>query len=533
MPKRTDPNQRDTLVGQESQRYDTLEPTAAIANGDTTADAEEEPRTPLPKFQLFLVLLIQFAEPITAVVIYPFVNQFVRDTGVTQGDDRKTGYYAGVIKTNLAPRALGLDICDAEVRILNDLLADGVVKMHARRFQWQYRCFEDRHGRGTMKFIGLPSESHSRSQLTDSTNVGDAFALMPLMWSAGTTIAPIMGGVLSNPATRWPNIFGKIALFKEHPYFLPCLVAAIVSFFTFIVASLGLKETHPSRLITKKPTDDKERRLASEGLNASPADALLGNSESSDYGTTSSTRCPSPTASETSVDSTQRLASLNPETVTLRSVLASRRMQIIIINYIFLTFTDMCYSALNPLIYSTSVETGGLGLTPFQIGLTMGIWGCCNALVQINGFSRITRKFGAASLYKVAYFCYLMCLMTYPFSTYFARRNGGVGVASCAIIGIQLSFQFFSYMTYGAIHVIIAESTPKPVLGSINGLVQMTGCITRTIAPTLASSLFSLSIQEHILGGYFVYVVIYAIVLVGVRFSREVTDARRKGRADT
>jgi hypothetical protein len=56
-----------------------------------------EERTPLPKFQLFLVLLIQFAEPITASVIYPFVNQFVRDTGITRGDDKKTGYYAGVI----------------------------------------------------------------------------------------------------------------------------------------------------------------------------------------------------------------------------------------------------------------------------------------------------------------------------------------------------------------------------------------------------------------------------------------------------
>jgi hypothetical protein len=54
-------------------------------------------RTPLPKFQLFVVYLIQFAEPITATVIYPFVNQFVRSTGVTGGDERKTGYFAGVI----------------------------------------------------------------------------------------------------------------------------------------------------------------------------------------------------------------------------------------------------------------------------------------------------------------------------------------------------------------------------------------------------------------------------------------------------
>lgn len=54
-------------------------------------------RTPLPKFQLFIVFLIQFSEPVTSTVIYPFVNQFVRDTGVIDGDERKTGYYAGII----------------------------------------------------------------------------------------------------------------------------------------------------------------------------------------------------------------------------------------------------------------------------------------------------------------------------------------------------------------------------------------------------------------------------------------------------
>lgn len=58
-------------------------------------------RRPLPKFQLFIVFLIQFAEPVTATVIYPFINQFVRETGVTGGDERKTGYFAGIIVSTL------------------------------------------------------------------------------------------------------------------------------------------------------------------------------------------------------------------------------------------------------------------------------------------------------------------------------------------------------------------------------------------------------------------------------------------------
>jgi hypothetical protein len=65
------------------------------ANEQTTIPKPK--RTPLPKISLFILLLIQFSEPLTATVIYPFINKFVRDTGVTGGDERKTGYFAGVI----------------------------------------------------------------------------------------------------------------------------------------------------------------------------------------------------------------------------------------------------------------------------------------------------------------------------------------------------------------------------------------------------------------------------------------------------
>ena len=57
--------------------------------------------TPLPKLQLFSVIYLQFCEPVTATVIYPFIVQLVRDTGITGGDETKTGYYAGFIVSNL------------------------------------------------------------------------------------------------------------------------------------------------------------------------------------------------------------------------------------------------------------------------------------------------------------------------------------------------------------------------------------------------------------------------------------------------
>ena len=53
-----------------------------------------------------LLLLMQFCEPITATVIFPFVFQLVNETGVTKGNEDRTGYYAGIIVRSFLSRAL-------------------------------------------------------------------------------------------------------------------------------------------------------------------------------------------------------------------------------------------------------------------------------------------------------------------------------------------------------------------------------------------------------------------------------------------
>ena len=40
---------------------------------------------------------MQLCEPITATVIFPFVFRLVNETGVTKGNEDRTGYYSGII----------------------------------------------------------------------------------------------------------------------------------------------------------------------------------------------------------------------------------------------------------------------------------------------------------------------------------------------------------------------------------------------------------------------------------------------------
>lgn len=71
-------------------------------------DVEAAPKvTPLPRLQLFVAIFIQIAEPVTCSVIYPFVNDLIRDLGVTGGDEKKTGYYVGVVVSVPPSRSKG------------------------------------------------------------------------------------------------------------------------------------------------------------------------------------------------------------------------------------------------------------------------------------------------------------------------------------------------------------------------------------------------------------------------------------------
>ena len=54
--------------------------------------------------------------------------------------------------------------------------------------------------------------------------------------------SPLIGGVFSNPATRWPDTLGRLQFLRVHPYFLPCAVSASIAFATFIIAVVALKE---------------------------------------------------------------------------------------------------------------------------------------------------------------------------------------------------------------------------------------------------------------------------------------------------
>ena len=63
----------------------------------------------------------------------------------------------------------------------------------------------------------------------------------------------------------------------------------------------------------------------------------------------------------------------------------------------------------------------------------------------------------------------------------------------------------------------ISTAAPnKRSLGATNGIAQTMVAIQRTVGPASAASLFAFSLENNILGGNLAYVVMLAVVLVGL-----------------
>ncbi|CCM04325.1 uncharacterized protein FIBRA_06496 [Fibroporia radiculosa] len=459
------------------QRDDSPDEETALLSGSKTTRKEARPITPLPKLQIGILLLLQLAEPISSQCIYPFINQLVSELDITGGDERKVGYYAGLIES---------------VFFLTEAM-----------FVMQWSRISDYVGRKPVLLIGMAGLCISMiffglsktflqliisrcivgalngnigvvksmvAELTDSTNMAQGFALMPVVWSAGATIGPFIGGQLAKPHDRWPHLFTN-RFWKEYPYFLPCSVSAAFSALTIVIISLFLKET-----VQKQPKKQKQKsvRLLVEDSVDLREEAL---------------QTPAPLRA-----------------LLIWPVLLS------VANYGSLALLDMIYRAIQPLFFSTPIEFGGLGMTPARIGTVLGAFGLLNGGIQALFFARSVRRWGPKRVFMVGMSSFVVLFALFPVMNAIARASAGVTSLVWALVFLQLLTSVVMDMCYGCVLIYVASSAPnRRSLGATNGIGQLVASLVRAIAPASATSLFALSVEHNWLGGYAVYPVLICL----------------------
>jgi len=320
-------------------------------------------------------------------------------------------------------------------------------------------------------------------ELTDSSNRAEGFSLMPVVWATGATLGPLMGGSLSNPAERFPDIFGG-KFWKEYPYFLPCVTTSGFVFVGFAFTLIFFKETVPKR----RTRTTSQSTLASDETPSSHS---------------------------------------RDEPLSLRELLVYPVI-ISVSNYVYLAFLNISLNALLPLFLAMPLKIGGMGFNPATIGYIMGSYGALCGLFQAFYFAKIIRYFGERSVFVYGVSSFLPIFTLFPIMSITAQQHG-VNAFTWICIGCMLVLMVFMDMAFGCIFMFVTASAPsKRSLGATNGLSQTTVSIARAIGPAMATSLFAVSVEHNLLRGYAVYAILFVLscfaVLLGLRLPHEMWE---------
>ncbi|KAH9165758.1 MFS general substrate transporter [Lactarius sanguifluus] len=451
--------------------------------------------TPLPRVQIAILFSVWLVGSIVAHSVSPYINQLVKELPIVGGDERKVGYYTGIIvsahfaaeaATVLHWNRLSDHIGRKPVLLmcLIGLIISVIVFGLSRSF---WALVFSRVLQGAFKgYVGTAKSMVA--ELTDETNVARGFSMLPMAWSLGYAIGPFIGGMLSRPQDRWPGVFSH-SFWTEYPYFLPCFAVAACGCASFTASVIYLKET-----VNYGPlTGPRASETSSNALGEGPAGIL-------------------PTLPPKGSE----------KPPPLRSIL-TRPVLISVSSYAMLALLSTAAIALIPLVWSTSIELGGLGLSPASIGLWMSGYGCMSGIVQYAFFPRLVSRFGPRAVFLASVSVCALIYALFPFENLALRHaSSGLQVVERLLITLQLSSLGIAEMGFGASYLFISSAVPnKRSLGAANGLAHMVASIQRMVGPAAADWLFAFSLMNNVLGGNFAYVILVLLVGVGVCVSAQ------------
>ncbi|TFK35557.1 member of major facilitator superfamily multidrug-resistance, DHA1 sub-family [Crucibulum laeve] len=475
---------------------------------ETPLLSSEQPQTkkkptPLPWFQFSIVLFLQLAEPLTSQVIYPFAPQLIRDLGITNGNESQVGYYVGLMQsifflTQAFTVLHWSRISDRVGRkpvILTGLLGLSISMYCFGLSRTFWGLVLSRSLNGALNGnIGVIKSM--MAEMTDTTNISKAYAYMPIAWSTGGTLGPIIGGSLARPAERFPHLFGQNEFLKKYPYFLPCAVPATFSLVAWIVTFLFLKET------VRNPISPLQLLKIKKGKANGTLQNVVGSQDPS------ASSLPTVKSKNADLDEQEK-------PMPLRSLLTPR-VVIAAANYAFLSLVDISFRAIQPLFFSTPIHLGGLGLPPSTIGNILSVFGVLNGVFQVFFFAQIHDRWGSKKVFIAGIASAFPVFLSFPVINYLAKMEG-LTTRVWAVVAFQIVISIMLSLSYGAIFIFISAASPnRASLGATNGLSQMTVSVMRAIGPAAANSLFSLSIDKGYLGGHLVYYVLLGVVAVSM-----------------
>ncbi|KAG9318274.1 major facilitator superfamily domain-containing protein [Chiua virens] len=344
--------------------------------------------TPLPKGQLAALCTVRIVEPIAFTQLFPYVNEFMSDLHLTD-DPSRVGFYSGLVESVFALAQLSSiyhwarlsDVIGRRPIVLVGVLVTAITTMvfglsKSLTTILIARCI------GGLSSGNIAVIHSVFGEMTDSSNQATALPIFGLMYPLGAIIGPLIGGSFSHPADKY-QIFDS-EFWREYPYFLPCLIAAITAVIGVVLGYTFLEETLPSR---RKQSGEKHPSVSDGVRDVTPSPPVP------------------------------------DKPMELRELLSLPIIWALAVSGFALSFLSTAFDVVFVLFCYSPIHSGGLAFSASQIGYSLATSGTILAAFQIFIMSYLLRTFDYAKMYN-------FCMGVWPF-TYVAlpilnaiARNG-------------------------------------------------------------------------------------------------------------
>ncbi|CAN1298537.1 Protein ZINC INDUCED FACILITATOR-LIKE 1 [Linum perenne] len=410
-------------------------------------DQRKELNTGWPVRELLSIWILVLSTTLPISSLFPYIYFMVRDFNIATREE-DIGYYAGYLGSSfMFARALtsviwGL-VADRYGRkpvillgvsamvIFNILFGLSTTFWMAVSMRFLLGCSNG--------LIGTIKAYASELFREDQQALG--LSTVSTAWGIGLIIGPALGGFLSQPAEKYPNVFSEDSLFGRFPYLLPTVAISLITL-GVTIASFWLPETLHVHKDKRTQHEDSYDAL----------ETASGGDGSKEY-----------------------------------SLLKNWPLVSSIIVYCVFALHDMAYSEIFSLWAVSPRDLGGLGYSTTDVGEVLSISvGLGLLLVQLALYPYMERLLGPVMVSRIAAVLSIPLLASYPLLARFEGLTLHLLLNCASVLKNLLSVSIATGMT-----ILQNKAVDQHQRGAANGIAMTAMSLFKAFGPAGGGAMFS------------------------------------------
>ncbi|CAK9882399.1 unnamed protein product [Sphagnum jensenii] len=418
----------------------------------------QSPDAGVPYKQFITVFLLVLCSSLPISSLYPFLYFMVQDFHITKSD-KDLGFYVGAI-------GAAFMVGRAMTAVLWGIAADkygrkpvmliGVISVIVFHTLFGFSqnfwmAVLTRFLLGLFNGLHGPAKAYV-SEVSNANHQALGVSIIGTSWGLGLILGPALGGYLSQPALKYPDIFTKGSLFARFPYLLPSLCNTV-----FAIGVLFISFQLPETLHKHEQSQ----------------------------------QMPPPNVSTTDPEMTDKLSPLPNDLIEAqqdqKKPLLSRKPFIGgLVLYCIWSLHDMAYVEVFSLWCVSPKSNGGLGFTTADVGQILGLSGFVVLIFQLLIFPYLSNFLGPIMATRIPIVFSVPMVVAYPAIATLS------GMALWVIVAIVSCLKnVFTTMIFTASMILLNNSVPQDQRGAANGLSVSLASVFKAIGPAGGGALFA------------------------------------------